>query len=231
MSQDSFTTASSTGSAAATASNKFTLHGYIRPGEEEEYAQIHARLMSELSPKGVLEQTFATEMVGASWRLRRCRIIEQDLAANPDPDANSNDARQKAVDRARAQAHNILRRSLAEIRKLQADRAGQIQQAKPAPNPGRAKQPRRSNLSESLDKLEILMGLTDQQLRRQTAESEDNSFCNSIPAPGADPAEPAGVPGNAPHNAPRNAPCPCGSGIKYKRCCGNPLQSAGNRAA
>jgi len=26
-----------------------------------------------------------------------------------------------------------------------------------------------------------------------------------------------------PESAPRNAPCPCGSGIKYKYCCGSPL--------
>jgi uncharacterized protein YecA (UPF0149 family) len=26
----------------------------------------------------------------------------------------------------------------------------------------------------------------------------------------------------APPKAPRNAPCPCGSGLKYKRCCGGP---------
>jgi AcrR family transcriptional regulator len=40
----------------------------------------------------------------------------------------------------------------------------------------------------------------------------------------AEPADPAFEPviaaaGPLPASAPRNAPCPCGSGIKYKRCC------------
>jgi hypothetical protein len=32
----------------------------------------------------------------------------------------------------------------------------------------------------------------------------------------------ASVP-EVPASAPRNAPCPCGSGMKYKYCCGSPL--------
>ncbi len=32
--------------------------------------------MLELSPEGVLEETFAIEIMSATWRLRRCRLIE-----------------------------------------------------------------------------------------------------------------------------------------------------------
>ena len=35
--------------------------------------------------------------------------------------------------------------------------------------------------------------------------------------------EPAPPAPEVPASAPRNAPCPCGSGIKYKYCCGSPL--------
>ena len=41
-------------------------------------------------------------------------------------------------------------------------------------------------------------------------------------------AEPAPLPANqpAPREPVRNAPCPCGSRLKYKRCCGHPLARA-----
>ena len=72
--------------------------------------------MTQLSPEGVLEETFATEIMSATWRLRRCRILEQDLAsAFPSSE-------QTSIDRARAQAPNILRHSMAELRKLQTER-------------------------------------------------------------------------------------------------------------
>jgi hypothetical protein len=35
--------------------------------------------------------------------------------------------------------------------------------------------------------------------------------------------EPAPPAPEVSESAPRNAPCPCGSGIKYKYCCGSPL--------
>ena len=44
-----------------------------------------------------------------------------------------------------------------------------------------------------------------------------------------EPAPELAVPASAPpapgvsESAPRNAPCPCGSGLKYKYCCGSPL--------
>ena len=50
--------------------------------------------------------------MSATWRLRRCRLVE--ATTSPIDDA--------AVDRARSHAHNMLRRSLAELRKLQTER-------------------------------------------------------------------------------------------------------------
>ena len=103
----------------------FAARDFIRKGEEPEYAEILQSVTAQLEPDGIIEQTFAAEIVGATWRLRRCRMVEQSLSrATLDPmvddDAIAN--RQKSVDRARAQSHNILRRSLAELRKLQAER-------------------------------------------------------------------------------------------------------------
>ena len=115
---------------------------FIRTGEEEEYAQTLIQLMDELTPEGIVEQTFATEIMGAHWRLRRCRLIEEafssidDLDFDPMMDERT-EKQQKSVDRARAQSHLILRRSLAELRKLQSGRTIQEQLAehKPTPKP------------------------------------------------------------------------------------------------
>jgi hypothetical protein len=79
--------------------------------------------MDELTPENSVEQTFATEIMGATWSLRRCRLVEEafglieDLNVNPMIDERT-EKQQKSVDRARAQSHLILRRSLDELRKL-----------------------------------------------------------------------------------------------------------------
>src|SRR5258707_961941 len=114
----------------ATKNGLFAAHDFIRAGETEEYTQTLISLMNQLSPDGVLEETFATEIMGATWRLRRCRLVEADFSCRTtldpmliDPNGDNVISReQKSVDRARAQSHNILRRSLAELRKLQTGR-------------------------------------------------------------------------------------------------------------
>jgi hypothetical protein len=56
---------------------------------------------------------------------------------------------------------------------------------------------------------------------------------SSKPKPGSQPAASAGAPPSPPkvHKKPwRNAPCPCGSGKKYKHCCGSVATKSPNRA-
>ena len=102
----------------------YAARDFVRPDEEEEYAQTLIKLMDELTPENSVEQTFATEIMGATWRLRRCRLVEEafsfieDLDFDPMVDERT-EKQQKSVDRARAQSHLILRRSLDELRKLQ----------------------------------------------------------------------------------------------------------------
>src|ERR1700678_3216393 len=102
----------------------YAARDFVRPEEEEEYAQTLIKLMDELTPENSVEQTFATEIMGATWRLRRCRLVEENFSSiadlNFDPMIDERtEKHQKSVDRARAQSHLILRRSLDELRKLQ----------------------------------------------------------------------------------------------------------------
>ncbi len=191
---------------------------FIRTGEEEEeeYAQTLIQLMDELTPEGIVEQTFATEIMGAHWRLRRCRLIEEafssidDLDFDPMMDERT-EKQQRSVDRARAQSHLILRRSIAELRKLQSGRTIQQQLAEHKPTPKPTPAP-----SAGLPNMDALMALADHQLAQQFRESGLSSFCN----PGMPATAAASSFCEKPSQTPRNATCPCGSGGKFKRCCG-----------
>jgi len=246
----------------------YSVRDYVRNGEEEEYANTLIDLMTQLSPQGILEETYATEIMKSTWRLRRCRMIEQDLASQPDPtlpDTTPTDPmlnektekQQKSVDRARAQSHSLLRRSISELTKLQTSRAIRAELGIEDVNLGLAdlkqvlsalKLNSKANPTEESEKTkkesakagpvtpqawDALAALADKQLCQQYREHGLSSFCQpEVPSAGSfckPDAPPAQTPTAAPaagSKAPRNAPCPCGSGAKYKRCCGNPAGPA-----
>ena len=56
----------------------------------------------------------AVEIIRGAWRLHRCAVAEAEDGANP--------GTQASVDRARASAHNSLRRFLSDLREFQSDR-------------------------------------------------------------------------------------------------------------
>jgi hypothetical protein len=99
---------------------------FVRPEQRDEYLQLVAGLRAQLKPEGALQEVFAAAIVGASWRLRRCARIEARMAETCALDPMEDDSAgrlQLSVDRARAQSHNILRRSMAELRQLQTERS------------------------------------------------------------------------------------------------------------
>jgi hypothetical protein len=217
----------------ATKNGLFSAGNLILDTETEEYLQTLKALFTQLSPEGVLEETFANEIMSATWRLRRYRILEEgDLTADLPP------KEQTSVDRARAQSHNILRRSMAELRQLQTERTIRVQ-LNDLEIPGLAdtkqvlatlalhkKHSLDSRKSSDLDTLEGLMAQADRELGMQTAQG--SSFCED-PEPSA-PAPDTSFCKTEP-TTPRNALCPCGSGTKYKRCCGAAAPPVLNMAA
>jgi hypothetical protein len=64
----------------------YSVRDFVRPGEETQYVHTLVNLMTELSPQGILEECFATEIMKSTWRLHRCGNIEQDLAAISETD-------------------------------------------------------------------------------------------------------------------------------------------------
>jgi hypothetical protein len=193
----------------------YAARDFIRPEEEEEYAQTLIKLMDELTPENTVEQTFATEIMGATWRLRRCRLVEEafglieDLNFDPMMDERT-EKQQKSVDRARAQSHLILRRSLDELRKLQKGRTIQEQLAdqNPTPKPTPPPDPGPANM-------DALMALSESQLAQRFRESGFDSFCNPA-APKTETTSPTATsfcnpvttPSPVSKNIPRNALAP-----------------------
>jgi hypothetical protein len=219
----------------------YAARDFIRPEEEEEYAQTLIKLMDELTPENSVEQTFATEIMGATWRLRRCRLVEEsfsfldDLNFDPMIDERT-EKQQKSVDRARAQSHLILRRSLDELRKLQKGRTikEQIADQFPTPKPAPTSDAAPGNM-------DALMALSESQLAQRFRETGFDSFCNPATPPPTPPepapktatsfCNPNGTLSAISNKIPRNAPCPCRSGAKYKKCCGGPAAQALKPAA
>jgi len=103
----------------ATAQTYTTARDFVLPHEQAEYAQTRNALMTQLAPAGILEQTFADEIMTATWRLRRCGLLE---AALPIGDDEALEKQQRSIDRGRAQAHRMLRSSMTELRALQTER-------------------------------------------------------------------------------------------------------------
>jgi len=227
----------------------FTAHDFIRDGEEDDYAGTVKSLWSELSPDGTLEEIFTTEIVGATWRLRRCRLVEEAFGAIDDLDFDPmmderTEKQQKSVDRARAQSHLILRRSIAELTKLQKVRFNSAQQMPEQPSAERTEQLRAMAKAD-------FQAMVDQELAKNPSAAARTSFCKTPPPPVGQVSDlPSAAPKFAsglfpdqadpqtkdqwstgsfcktPKDSPRNAPCPCNSGLKYKRCCGNPAGPA-----
>jgi hypothetical protein len=228
-------------------------HDFIREGEESEYSKIYSSLMLDLSPEGTLEQTFATEIMGCTWRLRRCRLVEFNLAENAvlDPMIDEKTGKlQKSVDRARAHTHNVLRRSIAELRTLQTERTIRLHLDVQENIPGLTNT-RQLLQALKLDHSQEKSGAggsacpgRDREAERSTAKPApappaSASFCKpDEPAPPVQEplvkgsfckTTPAAPP--QPKATPRNKPCPCGSGAKFKRCHGKDARPVLDKAA
>jgi len=107
----------------------FAARDLVRPEDQSEYDELRAGLEAELCPATTMERTHAMEILHASWRLRRCAVVEAGLLESTlhsglDPMESSADsaATQAAIDRARAHARNNLRRASEDLSRLQTER-------------------------------------------------------------------------------------------------------------
>jgi hypothetical protein len=178
----------------------FASRDFIYEHEDAEYTQTLDALRREVRPDGVLESSLFAEIMSATWRLRRCRLLEFEGALDD-----------KSLDRARSHAQNSLRRALAELRKIQTERATRELIDAQLPGLADCRQALAAvKLQEDMNaqahsRRKRLAGLSETGAPAAAPIQPPSSFCKtSEPAP----------------QTPRNALCPCRSGQKFKRCCG-----------
>src|SRR6185312_10672192 len=104
----------------ATKFGLFSVANFVRPEEQDIFNRFQTGYLAELAPDSSLEETLAREIIHAAWRLRRCADLE--VAPPEDLTDEELDRLQTAIDRARSAAQRTFRRSLKELRRLQAER-------------------------------------------------------------------------------------------------------------
>jgi hypothetical protein len=57
----------------------YTRQDYVKPDERHIYKEFCETMFSQLSPGTLLEESFVSEITGATWRLRRCSAAEAEL--------------------------------------------------------------------------------------------------------------------------------------------------------
>lgn len=199
---------------------------FIRPGEFDEYTELTESLHADLAPVGALEATLSEEIRCATWRLRRCRKVEANLAIGLDdgggfifdPMETPNRAAEKTqqmVDRARAQAHRLLHKCTAELRKLQTERQYRNESFEAGTDLSHLGVCDWPSIEKALHR-----SIIDEQRRQKQTETDELDALLNAPVPSS-PAHSGSFCKNAetPAVTPRNAPCPCGSGQQYTVCC------------
>jgi hypothetical protein len=114
----------------AVSSGLFSKRDFVRPEETALYTEVRDTLWADLHPATMMEKIQTAEIVTATWRLRRCGLLEEALESAPDPEKE-----QKSIDRARIQAHGLILRATAELRRLRKDRLAEIQPKVPPTEP------------------------------------------------------------------------------------------------
>ena len=207
----------------------FSKHDAIGNDEVDEYLKFCAEYHADLVPLGAIEHTLTAEIIHAAWRLRRCVLTERMLFRDDDScsldELEDIDKLDRSLERARASAHRIFHRSKTELSRVQTERLM------------RAKLPVDAyNVSAlgvaSCKQIENFLKPGSGPITKQTQSADDVTLVAAEHAPitkqtqsDAPPCESPVAKQTQSHPAPsllipRSAPCPCGSGNKYKRCCG-----------
>jgi hypothetical protein len=214
---------------------------FVLPEEHDLYAEFCAGFQTDLAPEGAIEHSLSAEIVHAAWRLRRCSAIEGAAAMTPvGPDSPDPllDKTQQSVDRARAHAHRVFHRALSELRRLQTERQFRIEFLPAEFDTANLGLASYKDMAPALTN-DVRRKLLLEKLRRSEHESALSDLVAQIAAPlpsAVTPAKPEitiqtqSSPEHASSIA-RNSPCTCGSGVKFKRCCGKGAPAVLNYAA
>ena len=202
----------------------FSTTAFVAPDERDTYNEHCASWQSRLFAKGPIEELLGNEIVQAAWRLERCTSIEASLYSD---DPAELDRVQASIDRARATAQRTFHRSMTELSRVQTERHYRNVMVQKGVDP---------NAFGVARCKEVKAAVREDQAE---AERERISAIHRFAEPPISErsqfeAELAAIRGREQANTvmtPRSAPCPCGSGEKYKRCCGKDAPPVLSRAA
>ena len=213
----------------AITSGLFSKTDYVSQDESEIYAEFCSAYEADLLPHGAIEHTLAAEIVHAAWRLRRCSELEE--TSNP-AEAAAYEKLQTSIERARSAAHRVFQRSLNELRRTQTER---LMREKLAGGTGAKQELGVASCKEIeafLKPTAASMEAAFEQLlavpRRRDFAKQTQSLENTPPPQITKQSQSAA---ETPSLIARSAPCPCGSGLKYKRCCGKNAPAVHHLAA
>lgn len=184
----------------------FRSQSVLLPGDDPaDYQALHAELVDHLGPDDLTELRYVREMADAEWRLRRARLYQEHLLTAKIDQLRA-DHPQAAGLELQVLAHDVLLREsrlFAQLLQFESRFQAQYERAY------------RGWSSYQHDR--------DRKDRHRAVTELPTLF--RAPAPTAAPTHPetrklTDEPNSEPTATPRSAPCPCGSGLKYKRCCG-----------
>jgi hypothetical protein len=189
----------------ATKLGLFSTTAFIPPDEREIYDDLAISYLKDLSPKSAIEDSLSDEIIQAAWRLRRCAMVEIRQLTDDDDPADL-DRLQASIDRARATAQRAYHRSLAELRRVQSERVYRATALPAGMN------------TDDLGQADCLKLKPAALLQNKpNPEERERRYQETLARAQAEIAKQTQ---SIPKQYPRNAQCPCGSGEKYKRCCG-----------
>jgi len=218
-----------TGEGKLRSSQNAVKHGFtsrhitILPEDQPLFDDLLAHYTAELQPEGILELDFFHQLVRASWDMRRASLLESSLVTdNTDP--LSDPARSQEAERYARYYHRAQRlyaSSLRRLRELQDLRGARLQlneanKENLPPLADALKSAKRTQYREQAWAVDQL-----RQIETETALLMKKHHLSSQLQNEPNPETP--VLQNEPNRTtktPRNAKCPCGSGKKFKRCCG-----------
>lgn len=197
------------------------------------FNHLRDRLFAATDPSGALEGIAFHRLLTAAWNLHRVQKAELGLTektGGADPLAHPDTMTEatRFQDHAR-KLQSSYDRALKELSTLQTNRALRDVEAPPPPLADLLKIQRFVKQTQSAQLGVLKTEYT--QLKAQAEEMVVESFSTKPPTSAS--VERLATPNTPVRNVRigRNDPCPCGSGQKYKRCCGNPLAHSAHGSA
>jgi hypothetical protein len=189
-------------SANSTKFGLFSLDNCVHPHEEEAYNHFCDALWQDLAPSGPVQEVTAAEFVRNAWRLRRCATAEQRVggrATYVQRDFNKKSGLDKLP--GDPMIYDETRPIQVSIDRARVQAQGGMRRAK-----------------ADFDKLQVTapkpQPVVEVQSQAAAAPAQNEPNFATPPDTKRTQSAPLIIPRN-----PRNQPCPCGSGIKFKRCC------------